>query len=281
MTPEKGDKAIHVGRHDVADAFRRVGAIPGDTVMFHGSLSSMGTVDGGVTTVFDGILDATAPNGTVAMPSLWYDGSDELRHPERFDIKNSPTWVGALAEGLRTDPRSIRSNHWTHSVSAIGARAAELCANHGAYGERPSPWSETAFAVSSPWQRLIDWNALYCLIGVDLRVCTIKHLIEGMLVEHALDHVPASRRQEFRNLQTRDAQPRIPGWPAFDCGQMMQLLEYKNVITKTKLGSATLRAFRTAPFVSTVLEVIENDLTAWLSPEFLEWRQKCIDANKN
>ncbi len=278
MIPEKGDKSIHVGRADVSAAFKRVGAVPGDIVMFHGSLSSMGTVDGGVTTVYDGILDATSPNGTVAMPSLWYDGSDERRHPELFDIDKSPTWVGALGEGLRTDPRSVRSNHWTHSVSAIGARAEELCANHGAFGERPSPWSETAFAVSSPWQRFIDWNALYCLIGVDLRVCTIKHLVEGLFVEHALALAPVEKRQELRNLQSRDAKPRLPGWPAFDCDRMMQLLEEKHVIVSTRLGSATLRAFRTAAFVQTAIKTVENDLASWLSPEFLEWRQKCLDA---
>ena len=279
MIPEKGDKSIHVGRADVAAAFKRIGAVSGDVVMFHGSLSSMGTVDGGVTTIYDGILDATSPNGTVAMPSLWYDGSDERRHPELFDIEKSPTWVGTLAEGLRTDPRSVRSNHWTHSVSAIGARAEELCANHGAFGERPSPWSETAFAVSSPWQRFIDWNALYCLIGVDLRVCTLKHLVEGLFVEHALDLAPAEKRKELRNLQTRDAQPRVPGWPAFDCDRIMELWLNEHIMVTTKLGSATLRAFRAQPFVNRVIEAIEGDMPNWLSPEFLAWRQKCLDTS--
>jgi len=51
MEPEKGDPSVRVDVRDVADGFRAAGAVLDDTVLFHGSLSSMGTVAGGPATV--------------------------------------------------------------------------------------------------------------------------------------------------------------------------------------------------------------------------------------
>ena len=278
MNHEIGDPAVHVNVDDVRDAFTRIGAKQGDVVMFHGSLSSMGTVDGGVTTVYDGVLAATAPHGTVAMPSLWYDGTKERENPRLFDVKTSPVYVGALAEGLRLDPRSVRSDHWTHAVGAIGERAEELCADHGKFGPRPSPWSDTAFAHGSPWQKLIDWNALYCFIGVTMRVCTIKHCIEGMLLERVLEHVPEDKRLEYRNLQMHDCQKQVYAWPYFDGERLQRILTDEGLFVTTKLGSATLGGIRTKPLVARALAIIEGDIESWLNADFIAWRQKCLEA---
>ncbi len=276
MNHEIGDPAVHVTVEDVRDAFRRIGAKQGDVVMFHGSLSSMGTVDGGPTTIFDGVLAATEPCGTVVMPSLWYDGSEERRDPSKFDVNTSPAYVGAMAEGMRLDPRSIRSNHWTHAVAAIGERAAELCADHGKFGPRPSPWSDTAFAHGSPWQKLIEWNALYCFIGVTMRVCTIKHCIEGMIVEHILEKLPQDKRLEYRNLLPHDCLGNSKAWPFFDGERLQRILTDEGLFITTKLGSATLGGIRTKPLVTRALEIIESDMPSWLSAEFLSWRETSI-----
>ena len=58
MEPEPGDPSITVTRGDVTAGARAVGIVPGDTVMFHSSLSSMGAVEGGADAVIDGLLDA-------------------------------------------------------------------------------------------------------------------------------------------------------------------------------------------------------------------------------
>ena len=164
MEHDKGDLAVKVGVREVAEGFRAVGAVPGDTVLFHGSLSSMGTVEGGPATVIAGVLEAVGPNGTVAMPTLWYHGKEPLQNPKDFDVRTSPSYIGALSEALRTDPRSVRSNDFSHSVSAIGARAAALVAGHNTCPILHTPWSLRAFSDGSPWDRLYQWNALYCFI---------------------------------------------------------------------------------------------------------------------
>ena len=95
---------------DIAAALCRLGVQPGDTV---------GYVNGGASAVIDGVLKS-APEVTAAMATLWYDGHPENFRKQDFDLKNSPAWNGAMAEAMRQDPRSLRSNSWTHSVVPSG-----------------------------------------------------------------------------------------------------------------------------------------------------------------
>ena len=274
MKPEIGNPAIRVDREIVCRAFREAGAVAGDTVLFHGSLSSMGTVVAGPVTVFDGILDATGPGGTVAMPTLWYNGTPDRRNPAAFDPLRSPAYNGALAEGLRTDPRSVRSHHFSHAVSAIGARAGELTVSHGTTGLAPAPWSDRAFADDSPWHRLYLWNALYAFIGVDLSVCTMKHYIESRLVMRLLSLLPPEARDAKRGELDRDCTPRC--WPYFPSGQLEARLIELGLEQQTRLGSATLRAIRTRPLVEVLGQVLWDEPERWLNADFLKWRAEIL-----
>ena len=268
MEPEKGDKSIHVCVDDVCKAYLEVGAQPGDMLFMHGSLSSMGTVDGGPTTVFDGMLKAVGPSGTVGMPSLWFYQAG--MYEKDFDVNSSPTYVGALGEAIRLDPRSKRSNHFSHAAAAIGARAEELTRNHGAYGPRPSPWSEKAFAEASPWTKLYKWNALYTFIGVTMRVCTMKHWIEGAIVLHYLESVPIERRQEARDYHLRkDCSEGV--WPFYNSQDLQLELEKLGLVRKSKIGSATLTAIRVRPLVENTMKLMLSDPERWLNAEFRQW----------
>lgn len=268
MEPEKGDKSIHVCEDDVCKAYLEVGAQPGDTLFMHGSLSSMGTVDGGPTTVFDGMLKAVGSSGTIGMPSLWFYQAGMLE--KDFDINTSPSYVGALSEAMRMDPRAKRSNHFSHAAAAIGARAEELTSNHGAYGPRPSPWSEKAFAEASPWTRLYEWNALYTFIGVTMRVCTMKHWIEGALVLHYLETVPMERRQAVRDYHLRkDCSEGV--WPFYNSQDLGEELEKLGLVRKSKIGSATLTAIRVRPLVETTMKLMLASPERWLNAEFRQW----------
>ena len=135
MDPEPGDKSIKVSRQDVSAVARSVGVVPGDVVMFHSSLSSMGTVVGGPDAVIDGLLDAVGPDGTVAAPTLCRSQPDRGNFVfDTWDRETRPCYVGLIPETLRCRPEAVRSDHATHSVAAIGARAVELTANHGGAG---------------------------------------------------------------------------------------------------------------------------------------------------
>jgi aminoglycoside 3-N-acetyltransferase len=101
VEPEKGNPKIKVRREDVAQAARDVGIVPGDTVMFHSSLSSMGRVVGGANTVIDGFLEAVGPEGTVAVPTLWWHQTDPPMRMEDWDPDTSPSYPGLITETFR------------------------------------------------------------------------------------------------------------------------------------------------------------------------------------
>ncbi len=267
-----------VYRKDVEQAFRKAGCVKSDTVMFHSSLKSMGHVDGGASTVFDGILDAAGPGGTVAVPSLWYNGNPEERPKELFDVNTSPAYVGTIPEAVRLDPRSFRSNNFSHAVCAIGAKAAELTQDHGKGGLYPAPWGDEAFAEISPWSKLYSWNALYCLIGVDMDKCTMKHYVESRFVDHFLQKLPSDKRQDFRLLLAHDCvRPALP-WAYYSGVKMRSELEERGLITKVKLGNADVMAFRTQPLVDVTFEILLAEPQKWFTQEFCDWMDK-VRAN--
>jgi len=269
MKPERGNPNIKVTRRDVCDAVRSVGVKPGDTVMFHSSLSSMGHVIGGANTVIDGFLDAVGSEGTVAVPTLWWHNTDPPMRIEEWDINTSPSYVGSITETFRKRPDSIRSNHPTHSVSAIGRRAEELTRDHGAFGLRHSPWGMRAFARASPWQRLYEWNAAYCFIGVDFTVNTMRHLIEAIFVQRALASVPPERRSA---LEARIVDFGKPGVWAHHNGKMMgERLAEMGLVRFGKIGSATLRCIRARDMVDNSLSILEAEPEKWFKEDFLEW----------
>jgi aminoglycoside 3-N-acetyltransferase len=274
MEPEKGDPAVHVDVREVTAGFRAVGAVPGDTIIYHGSLSSMGRVDGGPTTVIDGALAAAAPGGTVAMPTLWYNGKDPQRKPEEFDPRTSPSYVGALSEGFRQDPRSVRSHHFSHSVSAIGARAVELTAGHDTCAPLHTPWSDTAFSDGSPWGRLYEWNALYCFIGVTMRVCTMKHYVESRIVAECLTQAAPERRGALSARLVRYGAPGL--WGFYNSEAMGDALAQCGLVKLGKIGSATIRGIRTRPLVEETFARLRSAPQDWLPEPFIEWRAECL-----
>jgi len=276
VQPEKGDPSIRVKAEDVAAAAATVGVLPGDTVMFHSSLSSMGTVVGGPDAVIDGFLQAVGPQGTVAVPTLcnWKPEEQHLVFA-RWDVRTSPAYVGAIPEAMRRRPGALRSDHATHSVAAIGARAKELTCGHGAYGERPGPFGPKAFAVASPWQRLADWEAAYCFIGVTFRVNTMVHFVETIVVQHALERCAPERRDALAAEVEGWMKPGV--WPTISIEgreEIERLLAERGLVRYGRIGSATLRCARAGTMVREWLAIVEADPGRWFPQSFCEWLER-------
>ncbi|MGQ9729947.1 MAG: AAC(3) family N-acetyltransferase [Candidatus Zipacnadales bacterium] len=282
MLSEPGDRLVEVRRSDVAQAAANVGIIAGDTVFFHSSLSSMGHVIGGAEAVIDGFLDAVGPNGTVAVPTLchWQPEEEHLVF-SRWDPVNSPSYVGRITETFRQRAGAFRSNHPTHSIAALGRRAAELTANHGSAGPRPSPFGEAAFAHVSPWQRLVDWNAAYCFIGVTFRVCTMVHYVEARLAERALERAAPHQREAF--LEQFAGWMKAGPYPSIrveDREVIEALLAAEGLVRYTQLGSATLRCCRARPLVERWIAIVEADPERWLPDEYLRWQRRLLEDKR-
>ncbi len=274
MDHEPGDPSIHVTRKGVAAALRATGLGPGDTVLFHSSLSSMGTVVGGADAVIDGFLDAVGPAGTVAAPTLssWRELREKRRVWDLWSISDTPTYCGLIPETFRRRPEAYRSNHYSHSVSAIGPRAEELTANHGQSGLRESPWGSGAFAVQSPWQRFYDWNVFYCLIGVNCQRLTMVHFVETHLVHRTLARAAPDRRQALLAQVRGWTSDGI--WASIGTDKRLvaeEIFREKGLLHFGSIGSARLRYMRIQPVVAAWIALAENDPAYWCSEGFVRW----------
>jgi len=144
-----------------------LGIRPGGIVLVHSSLRSLGARHE-PEMVVQALLAALGEQGTLLMPALSYQSVGP--NQPIFDARRTPSCVGGLTEYFRTRAGTIRSLHPTHSVSGVGARAAEVLAGH--------EQDETPCGPHSPFARLPELKGQILFLGCGLRPNTSMHAIE-------------------------------------------------------------------------------------------------------
>ncbi|RPK81577.1 MULTISPECIES: AAC(3) family N-acetyltransferase [Streptomyces] len=170
-------------------ALSALGVRPGDVLLVHASLRSVGPVQGGPTAVLAALRRTVGPEGTVVVPTFTPENSDTSPHyrarvrgldseareavrasMEPFDPARTPApSMGALAETVRTAVGAERSGHPQTSFAAIGPGAGKLLAGH-----RP----DCHLGEDSPLARLYEADARILLLGTGYDTCTAFHLGE-------------------------------------------------------------------------------------------------------
>lgn len=146
----------------------RLGIAPGEVLLVHSSLKSLGPVDGGPEALIGALQDALTPEGTLAMPTLSYAEIGPAQ--PRFDVCHTRSCVGLVPETFRSMPGVRRSLHPTHSLAAWGRLREAIVAGH----ERCA----SAGPLDSPWHRLVEHGALILFLGCGLHVNTMLHCVE-------------------------------------------------------------------------------------------------------
>lgn len=172
---EQRRSPVRVTGDEVAAALARVGLGPGDAVFFQAAMGSFGEIEGGVDTVLRALDDTTGGSSLLAMPGFPFRAGalEHLRADPVFDVRATPSAMGAVSERFRTLPGSRRSLHPTHSVCARGDGADALVAGH----ER----AETPFGYGTPFAGLLEREACQVWFGTDVHAFTIYHAFECML----------------------------------------------------------------------------------------------------
>ena len=161
-----------------------LGVREGGVLLVHSSLSALGHVDGGPETVIQGLLDALGSEGTLLMPALSYE--TVIRGSSIFDVRYTPSNVGAIPEYFRTRPGTRRSVHPTHSVCAVGPMVGALLDDH--------PLDDTPCGPRSPFHKLRDVGGQLLMLGCGLRPNTSMHAIEQMVAPPYLYSEPITYR---------------------------------------------------------------------------------------
>jgi aminoglycoside 3-N-acetyltransferase len=123
----------------LADDWRAVGVAEGDTLLVHSSLSrtlqrtvKMGG-EGNPGLVIRSFLEALGKTGTLLLPLFNFDFAKGVA----FDIRHSPSQMGALTEAGRLWPCAVRTGHPIYSFAVIGREADRFrgLRNFSGYGQ--------------------------------------------------------------------------------------------------------------------------------------------------
>lgn len=171
----------------VAD-FRALGFEPGDTVLAHSSLKSLGYVEGGPRTVIEALYQSVSPGGTIALPAYYLPGGTIYGTCKIkdyvFDPRVHGTTLNIVPKEFLKFPGVERSIHPTHSVAALGQNALYLTEAHHL--------APSTFGKDSPWDRLIKIGGKVSGIGTPMAPGALYHPLE----DHMLDAFPLPVRMK-------------------------------------------------------------------------------------
>jgi aminoglycoside 3-N-acetyltransferase len=214
-------------RAELADDFRRLGVVPGDTVMLHASVRSVGSVAGGPDQIHLALKDALTNDGSLMMYASCPEHYDEVGRghlspdQERELLEKLPAFDpltarsqrenGALVELLRTYPGSIVNRHVARFV--VWGKHAEHLISH-------QPW-DYAFGHGSALDRFAGLDGKILLLGCDHDTVTFLHHVEH-IVDIPDKHVARYRvpvqengKRVWRDMAEVDTSDRgaHPNWP--------------------------------------------------------------------
>ena len=162
---------------------RSLGIRKGGTLLVHSSMSALGYVHGGPSTVLAWLTELVGPEGTLVLPShTWSMANAGGR---TFDVRETPSCVGVLSDTFWRQPGSVRSLHPSHSVAACGIAADELTRDH--------IQASTPCGSGTPYARLLAAGGQVLLLGVGLKSHTAFHTVEALAdVKYLMDPQPKS-----------------------------------------------------------------------------------------
>ena len=168
-------------RSKLRQDLRSLGVETGNILFIHSSFKSLGPVDGGAGTVIDALKDAVGYQGLILMPSFNLLDGRVLR-AESWNVETTPSTVGWITEYFRLMPETVRSDHYSHSVAALGKGAKEFTSGHLSCEGYDSvwdlePWGKM-FGTHSPMYKAYQAAAKVLMLGVEYDSSTYVHLVE-------------------------------------------------------------------------------------------------------
>jgi aminoglycoside N3'-acetyltransferase len=160
----------------LVSALRQAGVCPGDIVHVQSDLRLIGPVDcpadreAMLAFYLSAFQEVLGPEGTLTVGTSF---EDYARYGTPFVREESPSRQGVFSEYVRTRPGAVRSLHPIVSVTALGARAEELCG---------SPHFD-GFGHQSAWARLHRAGAKVMALGLG------AHHEGGTTIVHYLEHL--------------------------------------------------------------------------------------------
>ena len=164
------NKNLEILERMISD-LRHLGVKENAALLVHSSLRSLGNFPDRAALAVDALRQSVGELGTILMPALSYETVDVIN--PYFDVRETPSCVGALTEYFRTMPDMRRSIMPTHSVCGVGFHADDLLDEHHL--------DDTPCGPHSPYRKLKEINGQILFIGCGLKPNTSMHAIEELV----------------------------------------------------------------------------------------------------
>ncbi len=254
-----------VSQTDLAYQLTKMGIQPGDVLLVHTSLSKMGYIEGGPESVVHAFLNAVGENGHVLMPTSPNAGLqlDYVKKLGCFDIRYSPSKLGAVSETFRQLPKARRSASVTEPVSCVGPDAEWFTKDHI---DQQTPYNE-----HSPFYKVAARKGKILYVGCTFdNAGTSLHLLEDAIADFKFpvyypELFEVKVRHEDSNLSTHYIKVHNPEMSAKRrCDELIPLFEKHGVLKHTMLGSApTLLVDANGMLKVMIDEYVKNGVTMY------------------
>lgn len=224
---------------DLIEDLQKAGIQAGDTLLVHAALSKIGYVENGAQTVVDAILKVIGPNGNLLMPVSPNAGLqlDYIRQLDTYDVKKTPSALGAISEFFRNLPAVMHSAHPTEPVAALGPDAAFFVQDHFS---RATPYDEY-----SPFYRITERAGKILYLGVTFdNAGTSLHTLEDAVPDFKF---PVYYDEKFTvkvkfadgSIKTMETNVHNPEQSARrKCDGLIPLFKKAGVLSDCRIGNA-------------------------------------------
>jgi aminoglycoside 3-N-acetyltransferase len=145
--------------------------------LMHSAFHVFNGFDGTPDQVIESVLNVIGASGNLLMVSMPYGGStyEYLKEGLAFDVKNTMSAMGIIAETFRRKPGVVRSLNPAHPILALGPAAQWIISDH----------EKTMYSCGkgSPFEKILQLNAKALFFDVSLDHMTFFHYLEDLFKE--------------------------------------------------------------------------------------------------
>lgn len=246
---------------------RACGLKEGDDVLVHTSLSKIGYVENGPETVVSALKKVIGEKGNILMPTSPNAGLqlEYIRSLEAFDVKNSPSALGAITEYFRKLPNVKRSAHPTEPVACLGPDADLYTEGH--LGEL------TPYTDRSPFARISERGGKILYVGVTFdNAGTNLHTLEDAVdfkypvyYDEVFDVKIILENAERKIVQTKVHNPEQSA--KRKCDGLIPLFKDREVLRECKVGEARTLVVDAKRLLEVMIEEYKTRGVTMYTPE--------------
>ncbi|MFH1824547.1 MAG: AAC(3) family N-acetyltransferase [Candidatus Firestonebacteria bacterium] len=246
----KFKKNDRIKKQEIIKDLKKMGIKKRDVLFVHSSFKSIGVVEGGAETVVEALVECVGKEGIVIVPTLSFSF---LGGYYAFNPKKTPSRVGEITNALLRRKDVFRSEHPTHSISAVGKGAGELVTGH----------KGSTFAKESPYGKYVKLNAKVIFIGTGLGCNTTLHAIEDWLdlpyltTEKAIVERDAGMAGKEEIVKVTKSPSGCRDFYKKD-SKIEKVFKKSGIIKKSSLGNADVVIIRAKDIVNTTIREIEK-----------------------